>query len=115
MASKKQGEEDNGRGRTGVQTESTSEEHGDESSGLTENGVDLVGVEGAALRLEGGSAASPAAQVAVHQRVHVEHAHQQRPGHRRGRLRLIGRLPGAHVTENTGAGVHLHLAHLDGR
>lgn len=68
-------------------------EDSDGPSEPTEDGVDLVRVECAALWLEGGPAAPSASQVTVHQRVHIEHAHQQRPGHRRGRLRLIGCLP----------------------
>lgn len=85
----------------------------DESSELTENGVDLVRVKCAALRLEGRSATSSTSQVAVHQRVHIKHAHQQRPCHCRGRLCLISCLPRADVTENTRTRIHLHLAHLD--
>lgn len=106
MASKKQG--------TGVQTDLRSKEHLDESSELTENGVDLVRVKCAALRLEGRSAASSTSQVAVHQRVHIKHAHQQRSCHCRGRLCLISCLPRADVTENTRTWIYLHLAHLDG-
>lgn len=79
----------------------------------TEDGVDLVRVESAALWLEGGPAAPSPSQVTVHQRVHIKHTNQQRPCHRRGRLRLIGCLPRADITENTRAWIHLHLAHLD--
>lgn len=114
MASVKQEEEDN-------QRESTTcwdldfrwKQHLNEASELTENGVDLVRVKCAALRLEGRSATSSTSQVAVHQRVHVKHAHQQCPCHCRGRLCLICCLPGADVTENTGTWIHFHLAHLN--
>lgn len=76
MASKKQEEEDNGRRSPHVWTDFRVKPHWDESWELTENGVDLVRVKRAALRLEGRPAASPTTQVAVHQRVHVKHAHQ---------------------------------------
>lgn len=113
MASKKQGEEDNQKGSTRVETDFRLKQHLDGSSELTENGVDLVRVKCAALRLEGRSATSSTSQVAVHQRVHVKHAHQQRPCHCRGRLCLICCLPGADITENTGTWIHFHLAHLN--
>lgn len=113
MASKKQEEEDNQRASTYVGTDFRLKQDLDESSELTENGVDLVRVKCAALRLEGRSATPSTSQVAVHQRVHVKHAHQQRPCHCRGRLCLICCLPGADVTENTGTWIHFHLAHLN--
>lgn len=85
---------------------------GQQEVGLTEDGVDLVRVQGAALRLEGWPTAPPTPQVTVHQGVHIKHAHQQRPGHGCGRLRLIGCLPRADITEDPRTWIHLHLAHL---
>lgn len=81
--------------------------------GLTEDGIDLVRVQGIALRLKCRPTTPPTSQVTVHQGVHIKHTHQQRPGHGRGRLCLIGCLPRADVTKHPRTWIHLHLAHLE--
>lgn len=78
----------------------------------TIDGVELVWVQGGAVVGESWSAAPPPSQVAVQQGVHVEHAQQQSARHRRGRLRLIGCMPGPHFTEDTGTRIYLHLVYL---
>lgn len=81
--------------------------------GLTEDGVDLVWVQGIALGLKCRPTTPPTSQVTVHQGVHIKHTHQQRPGHGCGRLRLIGCLPRADIADHPRTWIHLHLAHLE--